>query len=152
MRQQKRHSGLLAEAAPQAAPAEPPPGAEPRRRRLPSKPRPAADEAPAKGAKEAEAPRRRRKPAAANEQPAPEQQQPPAAGEPAPALTKRQKVMQFVHAKPAVVTPAAKGALSFEADWHDHCETPFEAFRDVEPLLFQLAARLGRTKATLRCA
>ena len=36
------------------------------------------------------------------------------------------------------------------SDWHDHCETPFEAYRDVEPLLFRLAEQLGRTKATLR--
>ena len=48
-----------------------------------------------------------------------------------------------------VVTPAAKSALSFEADWHDHCETPFEAYRDIEPLLFQLATKLGKTKSTL---
>jgi hypothetical protein len=50
----------------------------------------------------------------------------------------------------APVTPAAKSALSFASDWHDHCETPFEAYRDVEPLLFQLAQRCGRSKAQLR--
>lgn len=32
---------------------------------------------------------------------------------------------------------------------HDHCETPFEAYRDIEPLLFQLAVRLKKTKAEL---
>jgi hypothetical protein len=58
--------------------------------------------------------------------------------------------MASVHARPLVLTPAEKSALSFSADWHDHCETPFEAYRDVEPLLFRLAERLGRTKATLR--
>jgi hypothetical protein len=74
-----------------------------------------------------------------------------AAAPQAAALTKRQKLMASVHLPSrAPVTPAEKSALSFDTDWHDHCETPFDAYRDVEPLLFQLAARAGRTKATLR--
>ncbi len=35
-------------------------------------------------------------------------------------------------------------------DEKDHAETPFEAYRDLEPLLYRLAVLLGRTKATLR--
>ncbi len=74
-----------------------------------------------------------------------------AAAAPDAPLTKRQKLMQSVHLPARLpVTPAAKCELSFASDWHDHCETPFEAYRDVEPLLFQLALRVKRTKATLR--
>ncbi len=68
----------------------------------------------------------------------------------AAVLTKRQKLMASVHMRSVVLTPAAKSALSFDSDWHDHCETPFEAYRDVEPLLFRLATTLGKTKETLR--
>ena len=70
--------------------------------------------------------------------------------EAAPALTPRQKLMQSLNAKAEVQHPAAKASLSFDADWHDHCETPFDAFRDIEPLLFRIAQALGRTKETLR--
>jgi|APGre2960657444_1045066.scaffolds.fasta_scaffold01485_2 hypothetical protein len=73
---------------------------------------------------------------------------PPAGTSEAP--TKRQKLMASVHLRPVVLTPAAKCALAFDSDWHDHCETPFEAYRDIEPLLFQLATRLGLDKASLR--
>ena len=68
----------------------------------------------------------------------------------APGLTPRQKLMQSLNARPEAKHPAAKASLSFDADWHDHCETPFDAFRDVEPLLFRIAQALGRTKETLR--
>jgi hypothetical protein len=52
----------------------------------------------------------------------------------------------------AVVTPAvAPAALAFTVDDpRDHAETPFEAYRDIEPLLFRLAAAAGKTKATVR--
>lgn len=33
--------------------------------------------------------------------------------------------------------------------WTDHCETPFDAFRDIEPLLFRIAQALGKTKESL---
>lgn len=51
----------------------------------------------------------------------------------------------------AVVTPAAPPALFNFAvsDARDHAETPFEAYRDLEPLLFRLAQELKKTKATL---
>jgi hypothetical protein len=81
----------------------------------------------------------------------PAQQSPVQESQQAQALSKRQKLMLSVHLPvQRPVTPAAKSALAFETDWHDHCETPFEAYRDVEPLLFQLALRVKRTKATLR--
>ena len=52
----------------------------------------------------------------------------------------------------AVVTPAiAPAALAFAVDdARDHAETPFEAYRDLEPLLFRLTTAVGKTKATVR--
>jgi hypothetical protein len=51
----------------------------------------------------------------------------------------------------AVITPAAAPARLFTAsDPRDDAETPFEAYRDLEPFLFRLATALGKTKATLR--
>ena len=47
----------------------------------------------------------------------------------------------------AIVTPQALPAHPFVADPHDHAETPFEAYQDIEPILFRLATLLGRTKA-----
>jgi hypothetical protein len=38
----------------------------------------------------------------------------------------------------------------FQANPDDHCESPEEAYADAAPLLDALAARLGRTRATLR--
>jgi hypothetical protein len=50
-----------------------------------------------------------------------------------------------------VVTPATKAALAFaDADEADHCETPFRAYRDVEPFLFNLAKAMKKEKKTLR--
>ncbi|KAG1669685.1 hypothetical protein FOA52_002069 [Chlamydomonas sp. UWO 241] len=47
--------------------------------------------------------------------------------------------------------PASLPKHTFEVgDPRDHAETPFEAYRDLEPLLFRLAGLQGRTKATLR--
>jgi hypothetical protein len=38
----------------------------------------------------------------------------------------------------------------FPTDPGDHCETPLQAYKDVEPVLVALAKALGKTKATLR--
>jgi hypothetical protein len=73
-----------------------------------------------------------------------------APAEAAAALTPRMKLMMSLNARVEAKHPAAKASLSFDADWHDHCETPFDAFRDIEPLLFRIAQALGRTKETLR--
>jgi hypothetical protein len=45
---------------------------------------------------------------------------------------------------------ALPAALAFQADSEDHCETCLEAYRDVAPLLHQLARRLGKAPAELR--
>jgi hypothetical protein len=50
----------------------------------------------------------------------------------------------------AVVTPAQAREHPFEVDTRDHAETPFEAYRDIEPLLFRLALELRKDKAKLR--
>ncbi len=58
---------------------------------------------------------------------------------------KKQKVSAYLQITPEVFTP---GQLSeerpFEADPTDHCETPFEAYADIEPFLFALSKKLGR--------
>jgi hypothetical protein len=136
VRQQKLHNGVPAGGSSRALP---PPVAhrapQPQQQALP--PAPAA----------AKRPKLSQRPPAAEPVPAPAQQP----SEPQPQLSKRQKLMQSVHLPVRLpVTPAAKSALGFESDWHDHCESPFEAYRDIEPLLFQLATKLGRTKAELR--
>ena len=41
-------------------------------------------------------------------------------------------------------------ARPFDVDPTDHCETPFEAYRDIEPFLFALALKLGKPKERLR--
>jgi hypothetical protein len=38
----------------------------------------------------------------------------------------------------------------FPTDPGDHCETPLQAYKDVEPVLVALAKAIGKTKATLR--
>lgn len=50
----------------------------------------------------------------------------------------------------AVVTPAVATLHPFECEPRDHCETPFEAYRDIEPFLFRLSVHLGKPKAKLR--
>lgn len=50
----------------------------------------------------------------------------------------------------AIVTPAQVEKHPFQVDPKDHAETPFEAYRDLEPILHRLALSLGKTKSTLR--
>ena len=62
---------------------------------------------------------------------------------------KREKLLAHLSVKSSGrVTPAKKASLNFtDVDEADHCETPFRAYRDVEPFLFALAKALKRTKA-----
>lgn len=62
----------------------------------------------------------------------------------------KQKLLGALHTRGQVFTPALSGARAFEADPADHCETPFKAYRDIEPFLFRVAQMAGRTKETLR--
>ena len=50
----------------------------------------------------------------------------------------------------AMVTPQNAVAHPFEALAEDAAETPFEAYRDIEPLLFRLTTLLGKTKANVK--
>jgi hypothetical protein len=81
-----------------------------------------------------------------------------AAPPPAPAgagkAAKRRKLLESQRAAgglQAIVTPAEASAHPFEVDPLDHAETPFEAYRDIEPFLFRLSQLLGRrSKAELQ--
>ena len=67
--------------------------------------------------------------------------------------SKRQKLFNSLRVSAglgAIVTPAAASAHPFDSDPHDHCETPIEAFRDLEPFLFYLARALGKDKRRLK--
>jgi hypothetical protein len=52
-------------------------------------------------------------------------------------------------AAPARVRPRMPGDLAFECDSEDHCETGPAAYRDVKPLLNQIARQLGKEPADL---
>lgn len=65
------------------------------------------------------------------------------------APPKRPKLLSALHTRGAVLTPALNDR-PFEADPTDHCETPFKAYRDIEPFLFRIAQGLKRSKAELR--
>jgi hypothetical protein len=76
----------------------------------------------------------------------------PAAAEPPPKAARpasHPKLLTALHTKGTAYTPALQ-PRAFDADPTDHCETPFAAYRDVEPFLFRIALALKRTKATLR--
>lgn len=47
-------------------------------------------------------------------------------------------------------TPAVASLHPFDTDPHDHAETPFTAYADIEPLLFGLALQLRSNKARLK--
>ena len=47
-------------------------------------------------------------------------------------------------------TPAIASLHPFPTDPHDHAETPYAAYADIEPLLFGLALQLRSNKARLR--
>ena len=67
--------------------------------------------------------------------------------------SKRAKLLSAQHVVcglAAIVTPQEAVAHPFEALAEDAAETPVEAYRDIEPLLFRIAQAAGRTKATLR--
>ena len=102
--------------------------------------------------REKEKPRRKKRKGPLREE-ADEADEPAAAPAPASASGKRQKRLKLqahLRIAGAVRTPGALSARPFEALAEDHCETPFQAFQDIEPLLFALAARLKKPKANLR--
>lgn len=69
----------------------------------------------------------------------------------APLQHKSRAPPVFSAAEPVpVVTPAIASAHPFPTDPHDHAETPYAAYADIEPLLFGLALQLRSNKARLR--
>eukprot|EP00873_Tetraselmis_striata_P026462 jgi/Tetstr1/446726/TSEL_034214.t1 len=62
---------------------------------------------------------------------------------------KRLKTLSHMSTKGEVLTPAKVSARPFDTDPTDHCETPFEAYRDIEPFLFRAAQALGKSKEEL---
>jgi hypothetical protein len=74
---------------------------------------------------------------------------PPAVPTSAPEAPKP-KLLSALHTKGQRYTPALQADRAFDADPKDHCETPFIAYRDIEPFLFRIALSLKRSKAALR--
>jgi hypothetical protein len=62
---------------------------------------------------------------------------------------KRHAALNAAGGVAAVVTPATASVHPFATEPSDHAETPFEAYAHVEPLLFKLCERLGRTKESV---
>jgi|TARA_B100001142_G_scaffold162139_1_gene162297 hypothetical protein len=63
----------------------------------------------------------------------------------------RQKhLLQHLSLRAETTTPAASVDHPFEVDAADHCETPFQAYQDVEPFLFRVALALKKPKDKLR--
>ena len=58
--------------------------------------------------------------------------------------------MAHLSLRAEATTPSASRAHPFEVDDADHCETPFQAYQDVEPFLFRVALALKKPKAKLR--
>ena len=65
-------------------------------------------------------------------------------------VEKRKKLLAHLSIKADATTPASAATHPFDVDEADHCETPFQAYRDIEPFLFQIALRLKKPKEKLR--
>eukprot|EP00614_Pseudopedinella_elastica_P017942 CAMPEP_0172650924 /NCGR_PEP_ID=MMETSP1068-20121228/242542_1 /TAXON_ID=35684 /ORGANISM="Pseudopedinella elastica, Strain CCMP716" /LENGTH=375 /DNA_ID=CAMNT_0013465301 /DNA_START=319 /DNA_END=1446 /DNA_ORIENTATION=- len=64
--------------------------------------------------------------------------------------TQRKKIAKEDRAELAVITArTASIRHNFEANENDHCETPPQAYKDIKPLLEEIAARLGKEPAQL---
>lgn len=63
---------------------------------------------------------------------------------------RNEKLLKHLSIKATTTTPSKSSSHAFECDPSDHCETPFQAYKDIEPFLFRIAQSLKKTKATLR--
>ena len=61
-----------------------------------------------------------------------------------------ERLMAHLSLRAEATTPSASRAHPFDVDPADHCETPFQAYQDVEPFLFRVALALKKPKAKLR--
>jgi len=63
---------------------------------------------------------------------------------------RQKRLMKHLSLRAEATTPTASRDHPFEVDDADHCETPFAAYRDVEPFLFRVALALRKPKEKLR--
>ena len=75
------------------------------------------------------------------------------------SFTKRERAAIVARDKEVLTAATARAqaegervarSYPFQPDPDDHCESPFEAYQDIAPLLHQLAARLSRRPSELR--
>ena len=63
---------------------------------------------------------------------------------------KQRKLLEHLSLKATTTTPSKSSSHPFDVDASDHCETPFQAYKDIEPFLFRIALSLKKTKASLK--
>ena len=63
---------------------------------------------------------------------------------------KNRKLLEHLSLKATTTTPSKSSSHPFDVDASDHCETPFQAYKDIEPFLFRIALSLKKTKASLK--
>lgn len=63
---------------------------------------------------------------------------------------RQKRMMAHLSLRAEVTTPVASRDHPFEVDAADHCETPFQAYQDIEPFLFRIALALKKPKEKLR--
>ena len=63
---------------------------------------------------------------------------------------RQQQLMAHLSLRAECTTPVSSSDHPFEFDAADHCETPFQAYQDIEPFLFRIALALKKPKEKLR--
>ena len=63
---------------------------------------------------------------------------------------RQQQLMAHLSLRAEATTPVVSRDHPFEVDAADHCETPFQAYQDIEPFLFRIALALKKPKDKLR--
>ena len=63
---------------------------------------------------------------------------------------RQKQLMRHLSLKSEATTPVSSSSHPFQVDAADHCETPFQAYQDIEPFLFRIALALKKPKEKLR--
>ena len=63
---------------------------------------------------------------------------------------RQQQLLAHLSLRAEATTPVVSRDHPFEVDAADHCETPFQAYQDIEPFLFRIALALKKPKEKLR--
>lgn len=63
---------------------------------------------------------------------------------------RQKQLMAHLSLRAEATTPVASRDHPFEVEAADHCETPFQAYQDIEPFLFRVALALKKPKDKLR--